>query len=125
MHTIRIDPIKNRLYLALGHFSDKEAIQHFETDLLREVKRLRQGFTCVCDLREFRLEKTIKDTFMKEIQLILWDSGIRAVARISMIQKAKGHFSYENASLVWPGYDILSATSLEEAEKSLDSLNAS
>ncbi|MCW7753780.1 hypothetical protein OOT00_07270 [Desulfobotulus sp. H1] len=122
MHRIRIDTPKNRLYLTLGPITSKDEIQTIEVSVLQHVKRLRQGFTCVSDLRQFCMKENLNDNFMQEIQEILWDSGVKAVARISPISQCKGHFLFEKKSAVWPGYEIIPVQSPEEAEIRLDAL---
>ncbi|TYT73696.1 hypothetical protein [Desulfobotulus mexicanus] len=123
MHSIQADILKNRLYLTLGNISSKKEIQNIEVLVLQQVKHLKQGFTCISDLRTFCMEKSLSDNFMQEIQEILWDSGVRAVARISPIRECKGHFRFEKGSALWPGYKIIPVASLEEAEEKLDSLD--
>ncbi|MDY0162902.1 hypothetical protein [Desulfobotulus sp.] len=122
MYQVRTDIQKNRLYLTLGRILSKEETQQIEVRVLQEVKRLRQGFTCISDLRDFCMETDLNDNFMQEIQEILWDSGVRAVARISPMHQCKGHFRFEQGSAVWPSYDIIPVHSLKEAEARLDAL---
>lgn len=122
MHSVQINIPKNRLYLTLGQITNRKEIQIIEITVLQQVKHLRQGFTCISDLREFCMEKNLNDNFMQEIQEILWDSGVRAVARISPVHQHKGHFHFEKGSAVWPCYEVIPVTCLEEAESRLDKL---
>ncbi|TWI68169.1 hypothetical protein LZ24_02651 [Desulfobotulus alkaliphilus] len=123
MHNVQADILKNRLYLTLGNIASKEEMQAIEVQVLQQVKCLKQGFTCVSDLRNFCMEKSLSDNFMQEIQEILWDSGVRAVARISPIRECKGHFRFEKGSALWPGYTIIPVISLAEAEEKLNNLD--
>lgn len=120
MHQIRIDTEKNRLYLTLESISDREETRDIVVRTQLLIKSLRQGFTCITDLTRYCCEGEASENFMREIQEILWDAGVKRVARISPNCLAKGHFRFEEKSAVWPGYEVVPATTLQEAEMLLD-----
>ncbi|MDY0360885.1 MAG: hypothetical protein RBR08_05500 [Desulforegulaceae bacterium] len=114
MFRAEINSEKNRLYLYLGNIEEKEDFSHAVSETERLVRFLRQGFTCISDLRGF----TFKDNdhyFMQSIQETLWDAGVKLVIRV-IDEKSIKTFCFEKKSLVWPGYQIETAFTIEEAE---------
>jgi hypothetical protein len=114
MFTAKINADKNRLYLYLGDISKKEDFSLAIAETERLVRFLKQGFTCISDLRGF----TFRDCdhyFMQSIQETLWDAGVKLVIRV-VDEKSIQTFCFEKKSLVWPGYKLETAFTIEEAE---------
>ena len=120
MHQIRIDTSKNRLYIELASIETVEESEELVFEILSHVKRLKKGFTCLTDLRHFHVGPNTGKRFMQEIQEILWDGGIRLVARLRPEGFVAEGYDLESRSAVWPGYEVLPAESVEEAERLLD-----
>ena len=120
MFEIRADQVKNRLYFTLGVIEGEAEREMIIVKTTEATKRLRPGFTCLSDLRGFRLEGSQDDGFMRECQEALWDAAIGKVVRVSGSGRADGHFSFERGSLVWPAYMVSAACSIEEGEALLD-----
>lgn len=119
MHDIRIDRSKNRLYLTLGLIEHDGEINTIIATIMDVAEQLQSGFTCLSDLREYRVRKPQDEEFMREIQEILWEVGIGKVARISSHDCAN-HFQFEQESLLWPAYPVITVSSFEEGEAVLD-----
>lgn len=120
MHEIRIDRSKNRLYLTLGSIENKSEINAIIAGITEVVEQLRSGFTCLSDLRTYRVKTRQDEEFMREIQEILWEAGIGKVARISESPQFSNHFHFEKDSIVWPGYPVIIVSSFEEGEAVLN-----
>jgi len=117
MFKAEINTEKNRLYLYLGNIEGKEDFSQAVSETEHLVRFLKQGFTCISDLRGF----TFTDKhhyFMQSIQETLWDAGVKLAIRV-IDEKSIKTFCFEKKSLVWPGYQIKIALSLEEAESIL------
>ncbi|WP_027360178.1 hypothetical protein [Desulforegula conservatrix] len=123
MNKVFADLSKNRLYIILGTVSSEDETRFLVNRVLNEVKKLRHGFTCITDLREFSLSNGINDDFMQDCQEILWEGGIRKAIRITGVPDTGFCFDFEKKSKVWPAYQTDQVFSMEEAESSLDSLS--
>ena len=121
MHKVFADLPKNRLYIILGTVSSEDETRFFVNKVLNEVKKLRHGFTCITDLRDFGLSNGMNDDFMQDCQEILWEGGIRKAIRITEESDMGFCFDFEKKSKVWPAYHTNNMLSMEEAEASLDS----
>lgn len=121
MHKVFADLSKNRLYMILGAVTSEDETRFLVNKVLNEVKKLRHGFTCITDLRDFGLLNGINDDFMQDCQEILWEGGIKKAIRITDIANVQFCFEFEKKSKVWPAYQTDYVLSMEEAESSLDS----
>lgn len=109
-----LDVEKNRLYLFIGNIQEKEEFGNAIAETERLVRFLKQGFTCISDLRGFKFRD--KDHyFMQSIQETLWDSGVKLVIRI-VDKSCVKRFSFEKKSAVWPGYETETVFSGDDAE---------
>lgn len=124
MNKVFADLPKNRLYIILGTVSSEDETRFLVNRVLNEVKKLRHGFTCITDLRDFSLSNGINDDFMQDCQEILWEGGIRKAIRITGVTDIGFCFDFEKKSKVWPAYQTDQVFSMEEAESSLDSLSS-
>lgn len=120
MFDIRADVAKNRLYFTLGAISGKAERDMIIEKTFEASKKLLPGFTCLSDLRNFRLVDSDDEGFMRECQVILWEAAIGKVVRVSEGGKVSGHFNFEKQSLVWPAYWVTAACTIEDAEAILD-----
>ena len=120
MHDIRIDHSKNRLYLTLGFIEKKSEMDAIIAGITEVVEQLQTGFTCLSDLRTYRVRTRQDEEFMREIQEILWEAGIDKVVRISESPQFCDHFHFEKNSIVWPGYPVAIVASIEEGEAVLN-----
>lgn len=121
MHEIRVDTQKNRLYFTLGAITQADELAEIVHKVQQAVLRLPRGFTCITDLRHYKLSEDLSENFMRLCQEALWDSAIGRVVRVKDPERKTPHFTHEHKSLVWPAYNVDSAFSLDEAETMLDS----
>lgn len=121
MFQVKIDKEKNRLYLFLGKITGKNDFSGIVCETERVVRYLKQGFSCVSDLRGFKV-KGSDHNFMQSIQETLWDSGVKLVIRV-VDKDSITEFSHEEKSVTWPAYNLQTVSTLEEAEKILEENN--
>ncbi|MDY0132169.1 MAG: hypothetical protein RBR53_05820 [Desulforegulaceae bacterium] len=117
MFSAKINEEKNRLYLYLGGMAEKQDCSLAIDQTEYYVRYLKQGFTCISDLRGFKFSDC-DHYFMQSIQETLWDAGVRLAVRVIENNGLK-IFCYEKKSIVWPGYQIETAFSVREAERIL------
>ena len=120
MHALKVDVQKNRLYITLGFIEDKDEMNLIIHKTKHSVDQLKTGFTCITDLREYALADELNDEFIRECQLIVWDTAIGKVVRVNDPYKPPACFKFEARSVLWPAYQIEVASSIEQAETILD-----
>lgn len=121
MFQVDVDVEKNRLYLFLCNIKEKNEFGELVAETERLVRYLKQGFSCISDLRGFNFCDD-DHNFMQSIQETLWDSGVKIVIRI-IDEKSITSFSHEKKSVVWPGYKIKTAFSMDQAEEILSKID--
>jgi len=118
---IKIDREKNRLYLYFSTITEIADCRCMITEIESIVRLLKQGFSCISDLRGFSYHD---HDFMQSIQETLWDAGVKLVVRIiEPDQNEKILFTHEKKSIVWPAYLIETAHNIEHAEIILKTYN--
>jgi hypothetical protein len=120
MHEMKVDVQKNRLYLTLGFIEDKDEMNLIIRKTKHSVDQLKVGFTCITDLREYTIPDQLNDEFMRECQVIFWDTAIGKVVRVNAPDKPPTCFKFEAGSVLWPAYHVEVAESIEQAEGLLD-----
>lgn len=120
MHIIDINASKNRLYLTLGKIENIQEMRDIIVKMTTIVKRLKHGFTCISDLREYSVPPSENEEFMQECQEILWDAGIGKAVRVSKSTTRLNHFKFEQNKVTWPGYIVENVQTIQEAEIILD-----
>lgn len=121
MFQVKIDTKKNRLYLFLGEIEEKKEFSNVICETERLVRFLKQGFSCISDLRGFTFRDPDHD-FMQCVQETLWDTGVKLVVRIVDESSIKV-FSHEKKSVTWPAYKLKTVLSMDEAEQFLEEKN--
>ena len=119
MHDVRIDSGKNRIYITIGSLENEAEMKKIVKSVKAECQKLRDGFTCVTDLRDYEFQDEVFERYIKEAQQALVAAGLFKVVRVHRKFGAIGHFQFDNTSFE-VGYHADSATSIEAAEKILD-----
>lgn len=113
----RADTSKNRLYVVLdGYFSD-EQVKDACNKVLREVKKLKPGFTAVNDISGFRPATPQGAAEMQRVQGVIMEAGLGRVVRIA--GSALGEMQFRRTSRN-AGYAAGTAASIQEADQMLD-----
>ena len=118
MLEIKVDILKNRLYLTLGRVR-KDKVADSSKRIEEEIHRLDQGFSCITrivdvrDIDENDIHEIIK------IQDLLSEKGMSRAVRVG-IEAGKELLDRIGEDA---GYVALTADNLEEAEKILDELD--
>lgn len=119
MHEVRADTEKNRLYVTIGKLDDETEMEAVADEVVDACTRLKPGFDCLTDLREYEVEDEIHERYIYRAQKAMVDAGVRKVVRVRKQFGSLGHFQFDKTS-VRAGYHAQNATSLEEAERLLD-----
>ncbi len=121
MHAVRADAGKNRIYITIGKIEDEAEMQSLVDKAKSECGKLSDGFTCLTDLRGYEFQDEIFEKYIKEIQESFLARGLSKVVRVHRWSGLLGHIQFDNVSLDL-GYSGENVTSIEEAERILDSV---
>jgi hypothetical protein len=114
---LRADTSKNRLYVVLdGYFSDQQ-VKEACGKVIREVKKLKPGFTAINDISGFRPATPQGAAEMQRTQGVIMQAGLARVVRIT--GSALGEMQFRRTSRN-AGYAGDTAASIQQAEALLD-----
>lgn len=115
MLEVKVDLLKNRLYITLGRIQ-KNKVKNAHEVVGKAAKKLAPGFTCVTRIFDARdIDQNDIDE-IKKIQVMLADLGMAKAVRIGMEDgKVLLNQVGENAT-----YVAAEAATLDQAEKILD-----
>jgi len=119
MNAVRSDLEKNRIYITIGRLEGEAEMDGIVKTIQMECARLKPGFTCLTDLRDYEVQDENFEKYIKRAQEILVAAGMYKVVRVRRKMGALAHFQFDNASYE-VGYHADSVTDIEEAEKILD-----
>jgi len=118
MLEIKVDILKNRLYLTLGRVR-KDKVADSSKRVEEEIHRLDQGFSCITRILDVRdIDENDIHEIIK-IQDLLSEKGMSRAVRVG-IEAGKELLDRIGEDA---GYVALTADNLEEAEKILDELD--
>ena len=120
MHEIRADQDKNRIYITLEQIDNETEMKHIVDQVKSECLKLKKGFSCLTDLRNYEYQDEIFEKYIKFAQEALVDAGMSKVVRVHRKVGVLAHYQFETVSLD-VGYHAQNVTSIEEAEKILNS----
>jgi hypothetical protein len=119
MHDVVVNPEKNRIYITVGPISDEAEMQRIVDRVKAECARLKSGFTCLTDLRNYEYQDEIFEKYIRATQEALLEAGMSKVVRVHRPVGLLGHYQFETVSMDL-GYRAKNVTSVEEAERILD-----
>ncbi len=119
MYEVRIDKVKNRLYLSANEIFRREA-REFAEIIERECKKLKPGFTCITDLRRYKRQIGKVDRIIHDVQALLAKAGMKKVVRVVSPESAEVELQFEAISVLKIGYSAYTTTSMKIAEEILD-----
>ena len=118
MLEIKVDILKNRLYLTLGRVR-KDKVADSSKRVEEEIHRLDQGFSCITRILDVRdIDENDIHEIIK-IQDLLSEKGMARAVRVG-IEAGKELLDRIGQDA---GYVALTADNLEEAERILDELD--
>lgn len=119
MLEIKVDVLKNRLYLTMGRVR-KDKVADASKRIEKEIHRLDAGFSCITRILDVRDidENDIRE--IMNIQDLLAEKGMARVVRVG-IEEGKELLDRVGQDV---GYIAFTADDLEEAEEILDELDA-
>lgn len=119
MHEIKTDPDKNRLYITLEKIDNESEMKKIVEQVRSECRKLKKGFTCLTDLRNYEYQDEIFEKYIKVAQESLLEAGMSKAVRVHRKAGYLAHIQFETVSLDL-GYRAKNVTSIEEAERILD-----
>ena len=120
MYTVRVDVVKNRLYVTLSGFFSLEEIKRCGDETIAATQRLRPGYDVVTDITQFKAGTPEVAEDIKRVQHHFQTSGARQGVRIvgeNAIAKLQFRRTGTDAR-----YNSVNVATLEEAERLLDGL---
>ncbi|GAB6094440.1 hypothetical protein JCM14469_06920 [Desulfatiferula olefinivorans] len=122
MFKVESDALKNRLFITLEDLSPDD-IKPILADLTHHTSELKQGFSCLVDIRKMSLNPGTKgEEYIEIVQGALADTGMGKVVRIVDKNNDHHHHRMEESS-TGLGYTTHPVYTLEEAERILDGAN--
>lgn len=119
MFKVTSDTKKNRLYINLGKGSEKD-IRDFIRQITKSVSKLKEGFSCLVDIRDMDIKYSGKEIYTMELIMGgLVDAKMGKVVRVVSKKNKISQIKMENESRSM-GYRARPASTIEEAEKILD-----
>ncbi|MFC1961074.1 hypothetical protein ACFLYO_10230 [Chloroflexota bacterium] len=118
MYEIRVDTNKNRLYVILDGYLADDKIQEAVNTTKANIDQLKPGFDLINDARNFKPLSPESTTSIAELQKYLIEHGLKQTVRI-VGKEVIGAMQLERMTKD-TGYDVLFASSIEEAETLLD-----
>jgi len=116
MLEVKVDLLKNRLYITLGRIQKNKVKNAYEM-VEKEVKKLAPGFTCITRIIDARdIDQNDIDE-IKKIQLMLADRGMSKAVRVGM-EDGKVLLNQVGKDTEYVATD---AATLDQAEQMLDS----
>ena len=119
MHNIRVDQKKNRMYITIEKIENQAEMEKIVEKAKSECAKLKKGFTCLTDLRNYEYQDEIFEKYIGATQQALLDAGLAKVVRVHRQSGLLGHYQFETVSLDL-GYHATNVTDIEEAERILD-----
>jgi hypothetical protein len=116
---VKVDTVKNRLYLKISGDVSKKALDNLYTDVRFAVADLQPGFSVINDLTECNLCHITGVAVYKKITQYLVSNGVREVVRIinkdSLVLK-----QFLNFASRFSEYIPIYVNTIQEAEEKLD-----
>lgn len=76
-YSIKIDPVKNRLYMTLmGQWGDPKELPNFVNDVRNGVAGLAKGFTCLADMKQWKTPSPEAGKLMEESVAVMAKAGV-------------------------------------------------
>ena len=119
MYEVKIHRHKNRLYVTLQGFIGAEEGAQAAEAVIKATQQLTPGFTIITDIREFSPMTPETAEHIQRAQLFAFQHGAKKTVRIvkNVISSMQFNRTQKQAGAA---YDVLTAHSVEEAERLLD-----
>ncbi len=116
MYQIKIDELKNRVYIILGAIEAGEG-QKINDEVQKAVTKLKKGFTAVSDITQFSFSDPKEGEWADKTIQLFAEAGLATVARVTGNKTS----TVERADPTY-GYRIVMVSEFSEADPLLDSL---
>lgn len=117
--TVRVNKIKNRIYLVLEGYHDVEEATRMKELYGDAIKSCTPGFTVLADLREYKPgDDDVREIHAEAVNLAE-NAGVRKVARL-VGDKPLGGLQINRVAQKEGHYDAAHFQTIEDAEQYLD-----
>ena len=120
MYSIRVDALKNRLYVTLEGFFSLEEMKRCGDETIEATKKLRPGYDVVTDITQFKPGPPEIAKDIERVQMHFRKSGARQGVRIVGGSVLSGMQFRRTGTQA--GYNSVNVASLQDAEEFLGSL---
>jgi len=121
MYSIKADTRKNRLYLKLNGFLADDEVKKAGEEVIQAIARLQPDMTIITDISEFKPTSPSAAVYIKDAQAAAFQKGVKHAVRIVKNPIVNMQFNRTQRE-AGAKYDVLEASSVEEAEQLLDRL---
>ena len=121
MYSIKADTRKNRLYIKLAGFLADDEIQNAADEVTRAIASLQPNMTIITDISEFKPVSPHSAVYIKDAQAAAFHKGVKHAVSIVSNPIAGMQFKRTQRE-AGAKYEVLEASSVEEAERLLDEL---
>lgn len=118
MHEVRIDPIKNRLYLKFAGLLTADELRQAVDAGLGALDELSSGFDVITDISDFKVASPDGAQEIERAQRLLKARGMRQIIRV-VGAEALGKMQFKRTSNE-TGIPWKTAASVADAERMLD-----
>ncbi len=119
MVAVKSDHQKNRLYITIGK-GNEDDIRGLIKDISKHVASLKEGFSCLVDIRDMDIKFSEKEVFTMELIMGgLVDAKMGRVVRVVSKKNKIPQMKMEKESRTL-GYRARPASTIEEADRILD-----
>jgi hypothetical protein len=118
MHTLKIDPVKNRLYITITGYLNPVQMKKWAEETMSTAKKLKRGFDVVMDITQFRPTSPEGTKEIERVQSFFKISGVRNGVQV-VGENVLAGLQFKRMSVI-SGYDPTNVNSLAEAEKLLN-----
>lgn len=118
MYSVRIDSVKNRMYLVLSDFFTAAEAEAVSAEIKEHLSQLQPDFDFISDVRTFKPGSPEVATIMGETQAHVLKSGLNRFIRV-VSEDVIGQMQVERVSR-GSGLTVQNVTSIAAAEALLD-----
>ncbi len=117
MYQVKIDPVKNRLYITLTGFLNPEGMKKWASETISAAKKMNRGYDVIIDLTQFKPTSPEGAKEIERVQNFFKISGVRRGVQV-VGDNVLGGLQFKRMS-IQSGFDPVNVATLAEAENLL------
>jgi len=120
---LRANHKKNRIYIVFQKDLTVDHIRQIIKEFIAQISKLKNGFTCLADIRNMKIQFSDKETVaMKIVMGVLVDAGMGKVARVVGKGNRITHIKMDKIAQT-VGYRTKPVETIEDGEAFLDEMD--